>query len=406
MKYRLLFLLLLCPSAAIADTLPGFRVELIGGTAGFATSLAVNSLGTIFYTTIDGKIFRLDDDQSVAVATVVTDAGGNSGLLGMALIDDETAVVHYTTPRQTHDIVARIDLTSGSETLMHAFVADLEAPERGSSSEHHGGNPTVAADGSIFVGIGDCGSEGLAQIVGWNGGKIFRITPEGAVTQFAMGLRNPFDMVWDDVQKRLIVADNGPIGGDEIHIISEGANCGWPQTWGDGPSLAEMAAPDYVFEKTVAPTGMIALNGGNPMLTRGILLGAFVTKAIYYFPDVRPETITDPIALLEDEVGPIIDIAQTATGEVLFTSGFGIYRLIPPRRGDCDGNGSLAAADLEALNLELADGAAQRAIDAQNGAYRGSWGCDANGDGVISEADTTALIRLIYPRQRAVRRGH
>lgn len=398
-------LLLFLATGAGAATLPGFRVELVGGTAGFATSLAVDSRGTVYYTTIDGTIYQLAGDESRTVANVVTDGAGNSGLLGMALLDDDTAVVHYTTPRQTHDVVARIDLSTGAEQVINAFVVDIEAPERGSSTEHHGGNPSVAADGSIFVGIGDCGSEGLAQASGWNGGRVFRITPDGEAREFARGLRNPFDVAWDEEQQRLIVADNGPIGGDEIHVIAEGANCGWPYTWGDRPSDGELVPPDYVFQETVAPTGMIAVNGAHPMLRRGILLGAFVTKAIYYFPDVRPREVAAPIVLLEDEVGPVIDLAQTAAGEILFTSGFGIYRLLTPRRGDCDGDGALTSADLAALGRELADGSAQRAIDAQDGGHRGSWGCDANSDGLISEADTAEMIRLLYPHPRAVRRG-
>ena len=41
------------------------------------------------------------------------------------------------------------------------------------------------------------------------GGKIFRMSPDGTVTQFARGFRNPFDMAWDPEHRRLIVGDNG-----------------------------------------------------------------------------------------------------------------------------------------------------------------------------------------------------
>ncbi|MEA2235362.1 MAG: hypothetical protein QOC81_86, partial [Thermoanaerobaculia bacterium] len=35
--------------AADASTLPGFRVQVVQGSAGFITSLAVDSRGTIYY---------------------------------------------------------------------------------------------------------------------------------------------------------------------------------------------------------------------------------------------------------------------------------------------------------------------------------------------------------------------
>ena len=58
---------------------------------------AVGTTGT--YATI---FYWLDGDRSTVVAMVATDAVGNSGLLGMALVDDHTAVVHYTRPTQTY----------------------------------------------------------------------------------------------------------------------------------------------------------------------------------------------------------------------------------------------------------------------------------------------------------------
>jgi hypothetical protein len=59
--------------------------------------------------------------------------------------------------------------------------------------------------------------------------------------------------------------------------------------------------------------------------------------------------------------------------------------------------------DLAALTLELAGGDPHPTITAQGGAYAGSWGCDANGDGVISSADYAALAALVRTRVRAVR---
>src|SRR5262245_3861918 len=101
MKPQLFSVVLLLGSLASADVLPGFAVKRLGSPSGFPTSVAVDWRGTIYYTTTKGDIFRFDDGQSTLVAHVSTVADGDSGLLGMALRDDHTAAVHYTTPKIT-----------------------------------------------------------------------------------------------------------------------------------------------------------------------------------------------------------------------------------------------------------------------------------------------------------------
>src|SRR5579859_1389978 len=264
-----------------AATLPGFAVQPVGASIGFVTSIVTDSRGTIYYTTQAGDIVRFSDNQGTVLAHVTTTAIGNSGLLGMALRDDNTAIVHYTTPLQTYDVISSIDLRTGAETPIHAFVDNAFDPQFGASDEHHGGNPIVAADGSIFVAIGDGGNPNMAPLTDWNLGKVFRIFPDGRIDQFARGVRNPFDLSWDAEKQRLIVPDNGDVADDEINIVHQGDDLGWPFTMGNEPPYAGTIPPVYVFPTVVAPTGIIALSGRNPMLAHGYILSAFVTKALY-----------------------------------------------------------------------------------------------------------------------------
>lgn len=401
---RLLLCLLLAGSAG-AGTLPGFRVERVAEVPGFVSSVVADSTGVVYATTTDGWIHRIEGGTSVPVAALPTRAGGNGGLLGMALLDDATAVVHYTTWSGTKvldDVIATVDLGAGAAHVLKAFAGDIELRERGVSDEHHGGNLTVAPDGSIFVGIGEYGAYAIAQKPEWNGGKIWRLDREGNATQYAQGMRNPYDLAWDPQLQRIVVGDNGANGGDKLHVIESGVDCGWPVVHPGS------VAPDYVFPTTVAPTGLARMTGANPMVRRGYLLAAFVTSALYYFPDVAVHPILDPVPIVEGFPEFIIDVTEAPDGEIYLATASGagsaIQRLHVPPRGDCNGDGLTNWLDILPMAHEIGDGDAHPMITAQDGSYAGSWGCDANADGLIDREDLDALARLISSRRRVVRR--
>lgn len=391
-----------------AATLPGFQVETIAQADGFVTSVVTDSQGTIYFTTAEGWIQRVDGAQATKVASLPTKFGGNGGLLGMALLDDATAVVHYTTWKPVDDVspvlddvISKVDLATGAETVLHTFPCDVGYRPNGASSEHHGGNPTIAPDGTIFVGIGEYHTRVIAQLPGWNGGRIWRIDPFGNVTEWAIGMRNPYDLAWDPHLGKIVVADNGQTGGDEIHVLARGANGDWPPE----ANVENPSEPVYIFPMTVAPTGFHRLRGANPMLPYGYLMGAFVTKAIYYFPTVEGE-VAHPFPLLENFSEFVIDVTEAPNGDVIFASASfprtAIHRLRVPQRGDCNGDGRADWRDVMPLMDEVAEGEHPRVL-AQDGPHAGSWGCDANLDGLIRQDDLDALVRLITTKHRAVR---
>ena len=412
-RMKSLTFLFLFASSLSASLLPGFRTETIATFPGIVSSVVADSHGVLYCTTTSGSLYRIDGDQAVEVAVLPTHAGGNGGLLGMALLDDRTAVVHYTTwegEKVLDDVISTVDLATGAETVLHTFVCDIEMRERGASAEHHGGNPTIAPDGAIFVGIGEYNDFLLAQESQWNAGKIFRIERDGRAVQFARGLRNPYDLAWDPELNRLVVTDNGPTAGDELHLLQAGANLGWPDTWGHQSQVGDSLAPDYVWPDTVAPTGLLRLTpNANALLRRGYLRSAFVTRALYYFPNLAAKPIADPLAIVDAFDEAIIDVTQAPDGQLYFAS-FAfpppgtshIHRLIVPQRGDCNGDGAVDWRDFGALAGELGDGDPHSAFQAQLGSFAGSWGCDANADDVIDSQDVNSLLSRLL-RRRAVR---
>lgn len=384
--------------ASSAFAAAGFHADRLGSTVGFVTSLAVAPGGALYYSTTSGDIARFDHGANTVVAHVPTESAGDAGLLGLAFIDDHTVVVHYTTRGQTAEVIARVDLSNGEQSIVHSFIADITMPSRSVSAEHHGGNPIVTESGDIYFGIGDFGGGLIASLQDWNAGKIWRISPDGTTTQIARGFRNPFDLAWDAQHQRIVLTDNGAAVDDEIDIVDGvGGFYGWPFTAGNGPVIDGAIPPIYTFPKVVAPTGIIHLNGANSQLRSGYLIGAFVAKTIFYVPDIDVRPLPDPIPLISRDTGPVIDVAQNAAGEIFFATAFAIFELSAPLRGDCNGDGRLTAADLDALR-SLVSGGVVRTQSAGD-----PWGCDANGDGLISADDLPVLAQLLGLRTRAVR---
>ncbi|HUR80912.1 MAG TPA: PQQ-dependent sugar dehydrogenase [Thermoanaerobaculia bacterium] len=392
------------------EILPGFQVETLATLPGFVSSVVTDSRGVIYCTTTDGWIHRIDGSVATPIAFLPTHAEGNGGLLGMAMLDDEHAVVHYTT-WEGHDVlddvIAEVRVSDGSLRVIKAFPGDVEFREHGVSSEHHGGNPTVAADGSIFVGIGEYGVYAPAQDPKWNGGKIWKLDRDGNAEQFARGVRNPFDLAWDPRLNRLVLSDNGFDAGDEIHVIDAGANCGWPETYGNRPPFNGSVPPVYVWPATVAPTGLARLSGLDPLLGHGYLSAAFVTSALYYFEDIGANPVAEPTPIIRKFGQSIMDATEGPHGEIYFVSGAGnasaVHRLHVPAKGDCNGDGLTDARDILPTIREIDDGDGAARVDAQKGAYRGSWGCDANADDVIDSRDVDALVKMVAGRRRTAR---
>lgn len=117
---------------------------------------------------------------------------------------------------------------------------------------------TFGADRKIYMSIGSAienkfapfndspvgvGSAHDAQDPGSHAGKILRLNDDGSIPSdnpfvatkgyrgeiFALGIRNSLGLFFDAQTDTLWATDNGPFGGDEINVISAGANYGWPK---------------------------------------------------------------------------------------------------------------------------------------------------------------------------------
>ncbi len=150
-----------------------------------------------------------------------------------------------------------------------------------SSGNHYGCRIAQAADGNLFVTLGDhFSARDEAQNLGNHIGKLIRIAPDGSAPAdnpfigragakpeiWSYGHRNQQGLTINPLTGDLWESEHGPRGGDEINIIGKGKNYGWPAIgYGidySGAKIHEGAAKDGMEQPlkywvpSIAPSGL------------------------------------------------------------------------------------------------------------------------------------------------------
>lgn len=158
--------------------------------------------------------------------------GGEGGLLGIA-VRDSYLYAYFTAAEENR--VERFALTGepGALSLGEPETVIDGIPAAGN---HNGGRIAFGPDDMLYVTAGDAGNRDHAQNLDSLGGKILRMTPDGAVPGdnpvddsyvYTYGHRNPQGIAWDD-DGTMYASEFGQDTWDELNIIEAGKNYGWP----------------------------------------------------------------------------------------------------------------------------------------------------------------------------------
>jgi aldose sugar dehydrogenase len=209
------------------------------------------------------KIVRVDNGSTSSMRTIdEADPAGEGGLLGLAITENEKTVFAYYTAANDNRIVS-----------MSWDGRELGAPKvilRGIPKAfiHNGGRLVIGPDGYLYVGTGESGDEGLAQDKDSLGGKILRLRLDGRPAPgnpfdnevFSYGHRNVQGLAFDD-DGRLWASEFGQQTWDELNLIREGANYGWPEVEGSGNARG-MTNPKVVWRtRDASPSGLAYWQG-------------------------------------------------------------------------------------------------------------------------------------------------
>lgn len=209
------------------------------------------------------RIAHVSKGSTSRVRTIdEADPAGEGGLLGLAITEDEKTVFAYYTAANDNRIVS-----------MSWNGRDLGSPKvilRGipKGFVHNGGRLAVGPDGYLYVGTGESGSGQLAQDKDSLGGKILRLRLDGRPAPgnpfdnevYSYGHRNVQGLAFDD-EGRLWASEFGQQAWDELNLIREGANYGWPEVEGSG-RVKGMTNPKVVWRtRDASPSGLAYWQG-------------------------------------------------------------------------------------------------------------------------------------------------
>src|SRR6266542_2903879 len=153
----------------------------------------------------------------------------------------------------------------------HRVLARLVRPSqhlRGAGN-HNGGRLAFGPDGMLYAGTGDAAQRGRAQDRDNLGGKILRMTPEGAPAAgnpfggsvvWSIGHRNVQGLAWD-AAGRMYASEFGQNRYDELNPIEPGRNYGWPEVEGPGSGGGRYVEPIATWATDDASPSGIAIAG-------------------------------------------------------------------------------------------------------------------------------------------------
>ncbi|MBO0901115.1 PQQ-dependent sugar dehydrogenase [Cellulomonas sp. zg-ZUI22] len=300
----------------------------------------------------DGTVTDVTGPGADAIADA-TVAQGEGGLLGVAVVPGSAGgpvdvVVYLTSSQDNRVLRATLD-----GTVLGPARVVVEGIPRGRN--HNGGRLAFGPDGHLYVTTGDTYETGLAPDPDSLGGKVLRVTADGAP---APGNPDPSSPVWTrghrNVQGiawapdgRAFASELGQDTWDELNVLRAGADHGWPTVEGRGGAARGFADPVAVWATADASPSGIAVTD------EGVYVAGLRGRTLWRVP-LRPldaASLADPAAdaagvgdpqpLLADEHGRLRAVEVAPDGSLWVLT------------GNTDGRGDPAAGDDRVLRVTV-----------------------------------------------------
>lgn len=335
---------------ATNPAVPDFQTEVLAEGLDYPWAVAELPDGDILITEKTGQL-RWYRDGSLQVEPVggVPDVlyGGQGGLLDIVAHPgfEENRLVYLTwsegQPRQNVLALGRARFEDGR--LLDLETLFTSTPR--TTDVHYGARLAFLNDGSLLLGLGDgFDLREQAQLAGNHYGSFVHLDEDGqALTSpfenaapgvYTIGHRNPQAVVVDPVSGAVYAHEHGPQGGDEINLLVEGSNYGWPITsYGIDYTGAlvtpfetypGMTEPLAHWTPSIAPAGMAFYSGDmfpewqGDLFVAALIPGeAPIASGHIRWVDLEDGQVVDQTVLLSEYEARFRDVRMASDGSLL-----------------------------------------------------------------------------------------
>ena len=278
-------------SASGGGSAPGAEVALevsdIATDLDTVWAMAFDADGNLWFTQRGGRLQQVGGPGRDIPGVVEQ---GEGGLMGLE-IDDEGRFYLMFTSREDNRIVRLDDLEAEPEVL-------VEGLRKGPI--HNGGRIRFGPDGVLYAGTGDAGDTSLPPSSDSRNGKILAVDPDsGDTTIFTSGHRNPQGLCFTEAG-RFLSTEHGPDKGDEVNVIEEGKDYGWPDSTGTG--IAN-------WTPTIAPAGCVVYTADAiPQWLGSMLFTTLRDEDLRRLTFAEDGSVADEEVLYDEEYGRLRDV--------------------------------------------------------------------------------------------------
>ncbi len=257
---------------------------------------------------------------------------GQGGLLDVIITPDNTIYLSYAAADPADDRLANTEVVRAEfnrrdlrlENPEVVFVAEpkVEGPN------HWGSRLLLNDQNHLYVTLGDrFDYRDQAQNPENHLGSVVRVMPDGTHAVYSYGHRNVQGMAAHPETGAIWTHEHGPKGGDEVNILKQGANYGWPNvSYGrrySGREISETGehAPLYTgpilhWTPSIAPSGMAFYQGNVFPEWQGDLLAGALAKTHLRRVKLNGENVIEQEILAADLEGRIRDVEVDSQGYI------------------------------------------------------------------------------------------
>jgi len=313
-KFHYLLFLILINSLACAQQEASSIIAETPQQINFTTEVVISNLsipwgmtflpdGSMLVTEKSGELIHFKNGNRITIIGLPNiKVQGQGGLLDIKLhpnyVNNGWIYIAYSSAEGegngANTAIMRAKLVG--DKLMNKELLYKASPNS-KKGQHFGSRIEFDNEGYLYFSIGDRGSRDVnPQDVTRDGGKIYRIHDDGRIPQdnpfvnttdakksiYSFGHRNPQGMTRHPETGEIWTHEHGPKGGDEINIIKNGKNYGWPKisyginysgtSFTDHTSLPGMEQPLFYWVPSIAPSGFAIVSSDKYPAWKGDLL--------------------------------------------------------------------------------------------------------------------------------------